>query len=162
MSSSRIPKVAVLDDYLKVSERHFANISADRCSITIFTDTLPPYGHLKTSAVDNEALVNRLAPYDVLITMRERTQFPKALFEQLPNLKVMLVTGAMFNTFDMSVAKDYGVKVAAAMGRGRPDRPKAVPSKRASAGAAQTVQHTWALILALARNVSVDDRTIKQ
>jgi phosphoglycerate dehydrogenase-like enzyme len=162
MSSPGIPKVAILDDYIKVSERHFAHIPSSKCSITTFTDTLPPYGHLKTSAADNEALVNRLKPFEVLITMRERTQFPKALFEQLPNLKVILVTGAMFNTFDMSVAKDFGIIVAAALGRGSPDHPKAVSSKRKAAGAAQTVQHTWALILALARNVSIDDRTIKQ
>jgi lactate dehydrogenase-like 2-hydroxyacid dehydrogenase len=90
------------------------------------------------------------------------TQFPKALFEQLPNLKLLLVTGAKFNTFDMSLAKDHGIAVAASMGSGRAGGAKGVSSKRKAAGAAQTVQHMWALILALARNVSVDDRTIKQ
>jgi phosphoglycerate dehydrogenase-like enzyme len=162
MASPKIVKVAILDDYIKVSEHHFAHIPSSKVSITTFTDTLPPYGNPKTSVAEREALVNRLKPFEVLVTMRERTQFPRALFEQLPNLKVLLVTGTGFNTFDMSVAKDFGVVVAAAKGKGRSDGTKAVTSKRTAAGAAQTVQQTWALILALARNLSFDDRTIKQ
>lgn len=162
MSSSEVPKVAILDDYLNVSKPHFAHIPPSKCSITTFTDTLPPYGHPKTTAAEREALVNRLKPFTVLCTMRERTPFPKALFEALPNLKLMLVTGTQFNTFDMSVAKDHGIIVAAAIGKGRSDRPKPAPSKRKAAGAAHTVQHTWALILALVRNVSFDDRAMKE
>lgn len=162
MSSSEVPKVAILDDYLNVSKPHFSHIPRSKCSITTFTDTLPLYGHPKTSAADREALVNRLKPFTVLCTMRERTPFPKALFEQLPNLKLMLVTGTQFNTFDMSVAKEYGIIVAAAKGTGRSDRPKTTPSKRKAAGATHTVQHAWALILALARNVSFDDRVMKE
>lgn len=162
MSSSDVPKIAILDDYLNVSKPHFAHLPSSKCSITTFTDTLPPYGHPKTSAADKEALVNRLKPFTVLCTMRERTPFPKALFERLPNLKLMLVTGTQFNTFNMSVAKEHGIIVAAAKGTGRSGRPKAASSKRKAAGAAHTVQHTWALILALARNVSFDDRTMKE
>jgi phosphoglycerate dehydrogenase-like enzyme len=165
MSSSAAPKVAILDDYLNVSKTHFADIPPDKCSITTFTDTLPPYGHPKTTPAEKEELVNRLKPFTVLCTMRERTQFPKELFEALPNLKVMLVTGTQFNSFDMSVAKQRGIIVAAATGKGRSDRPKpasSVSAKRKAAGAAHTVQHTWALILSLARNVSFDDRSVKE
>lgn len=162
MSSSEVPKVAILDDYLNISKPHFARISESKCSITTFTDSFPPYNHPNTSSVEKEALVNRLKPFTVLCTMRERTPFPKALFEKLPNLKLLLVTGTQFNTFDMSVAKDHGIVVAPATGKGLSDRPKEAISKRKAAGASYTVQHTWALILALARNVSQDDRVMKQ
>jgi lactate dehydrogenase-like 2-hydroxyacid dehydrogenase len=161
MTSSEVPKVAILDDYLNSSKPHFANIPEIKCSITTFTDSLPPYNHPNTSLAEKEALVNRLKPFTVLCTMRERTPFPKALLEQLPNLKLLIVTGTQFNTFDMSVAKEHGIIVAAAT-KGRSDRPKEMTSKRKAAGAVHTVQHTWALILALVRNVSQDDHAMKQ
>jgi len=161
MSSSEVPKVAILDDYLGVSKPHFAHIPPSKCSITTFTDTLPPYGHPKTTAAQNDALVARLQPFHVLCTMRERTAFPRALFERLPNLRLLLVTGTQFNTFDMSVAAEHGVAVAAASGRPRAGVPPAGSATRKAAGAVHTVQHTWALVLALARNVSADDRSIK-
>ena len=107
-------------------------------------------------------MVNRLKPFTVLCTMREPTPFPKFLFEQLPNLKLLIVTGTQFNTFDMSVAKEHGIVVAAASDKGRSDRPREATSKRKAAGAIHTVQHMWALILALARNVSQDDHLMKQ
>lgn len=162
MVSSEVPKVAILDDYLSASKPHFAHIPESKCSITTFTDSFPPYNHPNTSPAEKEALVNRLKPFTVLCTMRERTPFPKALFEQLPNLKLLIVTGTQFNTFDMSAAKEYGIIVAAAVGNGRSNRPKETISKRKAAGAVHTVQHTWALILALARNISQDDHTMKQ
>jgi len=162
MASSEVPKVAILDDYLNTSKPHFAHIPESKCSITTFTDSLPPYDHPNTSSAEKEALVNRLKPFTVLCTMRERTPFPKALFNQLPNLKLLIVTGTQFNTFDMSMAKEHGIIVAAASGNGRTDRPKEFTSKRKTAGAPHTVQHTWALILALARNISQDDHVMKQ
>jgi len=162
MASTEIPKVAVLDDYLNTSKPHFAHIPETKCSITTFTDSLPPYNHPNTSPAEKEALVNRLKPFTVLCTMRERTPFPKALFEQLPNLKLLIATGTEFNTFDMSVAKEHGIIVAAASHKGRSCLPKETTSKRKAASAPHTVQHTWALILALAGNVSHDDHVMKQ
>ena len=59
--------IAVLDDYL-----HLAAEAADWHSldaeVDFFHDTIQ----------DTEALVARLEPYDALVTMRERTQFPRA------------------------------------------------------------------------------------
>jgi len=42
---------------------------------------------------DQDKLVERLAPLDVLLIMRERTPFPRALLERLPNLKLLITTG---------------------------------------------------------------------
>ena len=41
-------------------------------------------------------LAERLQPYDAVMMVRERTKFPREVFERLPNLK-LLVTAAMWN-----------------------------------------------------------------
>src|ERR1700683_1824201 len=69
-----LPRVAVLDDYQEV-----ALASADwsaitgRADITVFTD------HIS----DSGDLARQLAPYEVIVAMRERTPFPASLLDQL-------------------------------------------------------------------------------
>lgn len=97
--------------------------------------------------------------------MRERTPFPAELFQRLPNLKLLLCTGTQFNTFDMKAAKKQGITIATVLGCGRSDRPKTQPLSKTNitkGGTHPTTQHTWAMILALARNVSADDRAMRQ
>ena len=83
-----LPRVAVLDDYQEV-----ARSSADwspvtgRIDLTVFTD------HIS----DDADLARRLAPFDVIVAMRERTPFPAGLLDQLPALKLLITTG-MRNT----------------------------------------------------------------
>jgi phosphoglycerate dehydrogenase-like enzyme len=38
-------------------------------------------------------LVGRLAGFDVIVAMRERTPFPRELLEQLPDLRLLVATG---------------------------------------------------------------------
>jgi phosphoglycerate dehydrogenase-like enzyme len=166
MSSDAAIKVAVLDDYHGIGAQHFSNIDASKLSITTFSDTLPAYTHPQTTDADRKALVDRLKPFSVLSTMRERTPFPGELLRQLPNLKVMLATGTQFETFDLKTAKELGIRVVAAPGKGRTDGKGSGPSARAKldmkkGGGHPTTQHAWALILALARNVAADDAVMK-
>ncbi len=84
---------------------------------------------------------------------------------QLPNLKLLLATGTQFETFDLATAKELRITVVAAPGLGRTDQ-LAVTSAASrpnikKGGAHTTMQHTWALIWALARNIAVDDATLK-
>jgi phosphoglycerate dehydrogenase-like enzyme len=44
-------------------------------------------------ALTGDKLVERLAPFDILCVMRERTPFPKELIERLPNLKLLITSG---------------------------------------------------------------------
>jgi phosphoglycerate dehydrogenase-like enzyme len=148
-------KMAILDDNLSLSAAHFAHIPASRVSITVFTDTLPPYSHPSTSASSRAALVARLHPFSILSTMRERTPLPGALLDRLPNLKLILVTGARHHAFDPDDVRARGIAVAAALGRGRAGSKAAPPAADLSNGAAHpTTQQTWALILGLARGVA--------
>ncbi|KAG5746924.1 hypothetical protein H9Q69_002186 [Fusarium xylarioides] len=92
--------------------------------------------------------------------MRERTPFPGELLHQLPNLKLLLCTGTQFETFDLEVAKQLGITVASALGRGRSDGIQHKQDIR-KGGSHPATHHTWAMILALARNIAADDASIK-
>jgi phosphoglycerate dehydrogenase-like enzyme len=159
--SITVPKLAILDDNLSISAPHFADIPSSKVEITIFTDTLPPYNHPSTSEEDKEALVNRLKPFNILSTMRERTAIPADLLAKLPNLKLLLVTGNRHNCFDMDSAKERGLIVAAALGHGSERGPKN-PVDLSNGAAHPTTQHTWAMILGLARGIAREDQSMKQ
>ncbi|KAF7360224.1 Glycerate dehydrogenase [Mycena venus] len=151
--SSR-PSLAILDDYLDTSAPHFAHIPSDQLHITTFKDTIVPINEAETAR-----LVERLKPFDLIATMRARTSFPGSLLRQLPNLKLLLATGTQFETFDLAAAKEFGIPVVAAPGLGRTGSPLRPNIKKG--GAHPTTQHTWALILALARNIAADDALLK-
>lgn len=166
MATKSKPSIAILDDYLDIAHTHFQHIPSDRLSVRVFRDALPAYTHPHTTQAQRQAIVDRLKPFDIVSTMRERTPFPAALLKELPNLQVLLATGTQFETFDVAAARELGITVAAAPGRGRtdgkqskrPSRPKLDIKK---GGSHPATQHAWALILALARNVAVDDAVMK-
>ncbi|KAJ7118800.1 glycerate dehydrogenase [Mycena epipterygia] len=159
LSLASRPSLAILDDYLSTSAPHFAHIPPDRLQITTFTDSIAPVDDASTAR-----LAARLHPFDAISTMRERTPLPAALLKQLPNLKLVLATGTQFETFDLPAARALGIPVAAAPGLGRTDQQTTSlnPNLSIKQGSAHpTTQHTWALILALARNIAQDDAALK-
>ncbi|KAI1080034.1 glycerate dehydrogenase [Whalleya microplaca] len=155
--------MVILDDYLEIAKEHFSHIPPSQLSITTFSDALPAFNHPQTSQSSRKAIIDRLKPFTVISSMRERTPFPADLLQELPNLKLLLATGTQFESFDLAAAKRLGISVVAAPGRGRtdgkgPTRPKLDIKK---GGSHPTTQHAWALILALARNVAADDAALK-
>lgn len=149
--------LAIIDDYLNTSASHFAHISPSQLQITTFKDTIVPIDDAETTR-----LVERLRPFDLISTVRERTAFPGSLLRQLPNLKLLLATGTQFEMFDLATARELGIAVVAAPGLGRTDQTSTVQRPDIKKGNVHpTTQHTWALILALARNVAADDAVIK-
>lgn len=158
-TKSNPPSLAILDDYLSISRPHFRQIPSSRLNIEVFDTPLP-----QTSPSEQAALAERLRPFTAISTMRERTAFPGSLLRQLPNLRLLLCTGTQFETFDLAAAREMGITVAAAPGRGRTDIPVAhgahVRDIRKGGGHPAT-HHTWAMILALARNVAADDAVVK-
>ncbi|KAH7308665.1 D-isomer specific 2-hydroxyacid dehydrogenase [Stachybotrys elegans] len=151
------PSLGILDDHLNTSAHHFAHIPSTQLRITTFHDTIVP-----SNQEELARLVERLKPFELLSTMRERTAFPASLLRQLPNLRLLLATGTQFETFDLAAAKELGITVVAAPGRGRTDDQSQPlwPNIR-QGGGHPTVQHTWGLILALARNIATDDALLK-
>jgi phosphoglycerate dehydrogenase-like enzyme len=83
-----------------------------------------------------EAIAARLRDFDVIVAMRERTPFPRALLERLPSLKLLVTTGRRNAAIDVKAAADRGVPVSGTSMQWMPP-----------------VELTWGLILALARNI---------
>jgi len=85
-------KLALLDDYQKVAMRmaDWDRLKKRGVEITVFHE---PFASV-------EDAVQKLAPFQVLGLLRERTAFPRALIEKLPNLKFMVLTGARASSLD--------------------------------------------------------------
>lgn len=120
-------RVAIIDDYLD-SARQVADWSAveRRAEVTVFTDHLD----------DPDAVVARLAGFDIVSVMRERTPFPRTLLERLPRLKLLCSTSERNAAIDVAAARDLGITVCGT-----------------SPPPGGTAELTWGLILALARQI---------
>ena len=97
-------RVAVLDDYNNVAQRYLGQLPA---SIAVTA-----YG-LDDHTTDENALVQRLKAFDIVVAMRERTPFPSSLLEKLqPALKLLITTGAHNAAIDAQAASRLGIAVA--------------------------------------------------
>lgn len=134
MSNHRRPpqgraKIAVLDDYMGVAENLADwSVLADRADVTFLAEAIP--------LTD---IARRLAPYDAICLLRERTDFPGDLLRALPNLKAIAATGAHNRTLDCDTAAELGIAVMTTSGSGD--------------GIYATVELTWGLILSLMRHI---------
>lgn len=100
-------KIAVLDDYAGVALDVGGFDQIGDAEISVYSDTL----------TDHDALVSRLAPYDVICMMRERTPFPGSLIKALPNLKLLVTTGPRNLSIDLEAATEHGVIVSSTESR---------------------------------------------
>ena len=128
-------QVAVLDDYQNVAlESADWSVLRDRAEMVVFQD------HLS----DPDAVVERLRPFDVVCIMRERTALPRNVIERLPNLKLIASTGPRNASIDVPAAGDHGIEVVHTGYRSDP-----------------TIEFTWALILACARNIVAESNSVR-
>nr|WP_184945810.1 D-2-hydroxyacid dehydrogenase family protein [Planomonospora venezuelensis] len=93
---------------------------------------------------DRDALVQAIGDCEIVVIMRERTPFPRALFERLPNLRLLVTSGARNASIDLAAAADHGVTVC---GTGSSSAPPA--------------ELTWALILGLARHLVPENTALR-
>jgi len=95
-------RIAVLDDYVDVSQE-LADWSSleGRAEITVFRE---PFG-------SQDAAAKKLADFEIVVGMRERTPFPAALLRRLPKLKLLITTGQRNSSFDIEAARAQGVTV---------------------------------------------------
>jgi phosphoglycerate dehydrogenase-like enzyme len=132
--SDRVTRVAILDDYQDVAGR-LADWKSLPAEVVVFRD------HLS----DESRVAARLADFDVIVAMRERTPFPRSLLERLPRLRLLVTTGMRNASIDLRAAGERGVVVSGTAG---------LPSP--------TAELTWALILALVRHVPREDRATRE
>ncbi|MGA7033177.1 MAG: D-2-hydroxyacid dehydrogenase family protein [Pseudolabrys sp.] len=104
-------RAAILDDYQNVA-MHFADWSsiAKDVEIKVFN---------KPFASQDEA-IRALQGFAVVVGMRERTAFPRKVIEALPNLKLLITTGARNNSFDVKACAERGVTVCGTGATGSP------------------------------------------
>jgi len=129
-----LTRLAILDDYQGVALSMGPWSRLPGLEIEVFRDTL----------ADRDALVQRLAPFDAILGMRERTPFPAGLIERLPNLKLLITTGERNRGFDVAAAKARGITVCGTPSRGAP-----------------TVDITWGLILNLLRDLPAQQASLR-
>ncbi len=119
-------RVAVLDDYQQValSLADWESLG-DGVKVQTFAQPIPA-----------DALPERLRDFDIIVAMRERTPFPRALIERLPSLKLLVTTGRRNASIDVKAAAERGITVSGTSSLSTPP-----------------VELTWALILATARRL---------
>jgi phosphoglycerate dehydrogenase-like enzyme len=119
-----VTRVAVLDDYQAVATTIVAWPTG--VEVVSFTD----------HAGDEDELVARLRGFDVVVAMRERSAFPRTVLERLPDLRLLVTTGTRNAAIDLSAASELGIVVSGTWGI-----------------VSNTAELTWALILAVARQL---------
>lgn len=129
-------RVAVLDDYQQVALH-----SADWGQLPPGSDLRIFHDHL----TDENALVDRLAGFEVIVVMRERTPFSRSLLERLPDLCLLVTTGSRNAAIDVAAANAQAIVVAGTEGLAYP-----------------TAELTWGLILALARRIPQEDLATRE
>jgi phosphoglycerate dehydrogenase-like enzyme len=128
-------KIAVLDDYQNAALQSADwSVFSGRADITVFQDHLD----------DTDAVIERLLPFDIICVMRERTPLPRDVIVRLPNLKFVASTGPVNASIDVVAAADRGIVVSHTGYRSDP-----------------TIDLTWALILASARNIVTESNSLR-
>lgn len=128
-------RCAILDDYQGVALTFgdWASL-ADRVETRVFHD------HLDGA----DALIEAIGDCDIVVAMRERTRFPAEVLARLPQLKLLITTGMRNASIDVAAAQAQGVAVCGTSGAGDP-----------------TTEHTWALILGLARHLVTEANALR-
>ena len=134
-AQSTLPmNIIILDDYQDAVRKLPCAARLEPFNAKVFTNTVKGIGQLSV----------RLRDADVLVLIRERTQFPRALLEKLPKLKLIAQTGKVGPHIDVDTCTRLGVAVAE--GVGSPVAP---------------AELTWALIMSAMRRLPQYIGTLK-
>lgn len=127
-------KVALLDDYqgAGISQPYWRRLDG-RIDLEAFRDTLH----------EENKVIERLRPFQIVVPIRERTHFSARILQQLPSLEFLSLTGKNSGQVNVAVATEQGILVTQTAGSG--------PS---------AIEMTMALMLALAHRVAQEDRAM--
>jgi phosphoglycerate dehydrogenase-like enzyme len=128
--------IAILDDYQNVALDFggWANLPSNT-SITVFNIGIE----------DESDLVTKLLPFNILVTMRERTWLTKSILERLTNLRLIAATGGRQLNIDIEAATNLGITIC---NTGSPGH--------------STAELTWGLILSLTRSIALEDKKLRE
>lgn len=91
-------------------------------------------------ARDQDELVARLRDAEIVVAIRERVEFSRALIERLPRLRMIALVGRRSRAIDLAACTERGIRVATG----------------ASASPVAPAELTLALILASRRNIVIE------
>ena len=133
--TNNMPRIAILDDYQN-GALELADWSpvTERATVTVFND------HLSVA----KEIVERLVEFDAVCVMRERTPLTRDILESLPRLKLIASTGPRNASIDIEAAAGCGIEVM-----------------HANYDSSPTIELTWALILASARNLTTETASVR-
>jgi phosphoglycerate dehydrogenase-like enzyme len=128
-------RIAITDDWGGMVKPlpHWKRLHG-RATIDAFQDTL----------ADEAALAQRLAPYEVVVPIRERTRFTAGVINRLPALKMLALAGRWTGQVDLAAAAARGIVVTDTDG-----------------SPVNAFEHTVALMMALVRRVPQEDRAMR-
>ncbi len=118
--------IIILDDYQDAVRKLSCATRLEPYNAKVFTNTVKGIGQLAV----------RLRDAEVLVLIRERTHFPRALLEKLPKLRLLVQTGKVGPHIDVETCTRLGIAVAE--GTGSP---------------VAAAELTWALIMAAMRRL---------
>ena len=118
--------IIILDDYQDAVRKLHCAARLEPYNAKVFTNTVKGIGQLAV----------RLRDAEVLVLIRERTHFPRALLEKLPRLRLIVQTGRIGSHIDIETCTRLGIAVAE--GTGSP---------------VAAAELTWALIMAAMRRL---------
>ncbi|MGE5219524.1 MAG: D-2-hydroxyacid dehydrogenase family protein [Chloroflexota bacterium] len=129
-------KIVVIDDYQNAFKtlKCFAKLNGHE--VVVYTD----------AETDVEKIAARLKDADAVVLTQQRTYFPRALIEQLPNLRLIGQTGRAATHIDLAACTEKGIAVSAG-GAGNPHA---------------TAELTWGLILSALRNLPLEVKQLKE
>jgi phosphoglycerate dehydrogenase-like enzyme len=128
-------RCAVLDDYQNVA-LSYADWSKVTSDVDVKVFDQPFKGP--------EDVQRSLQGFQIICMMRERTQFLRKTLEALPDLKLLITTGASNKSIDLAAAAERGIKVAGTGSFGNP-----------------TTGITFGLILELTRRIGFENARMK-
>jgi len=129
-------KIVIPDDYQDVADRL-------ECFSLIRHHDVTRY---REPARDLAQLVERLGEAEVVVSIRERVEFSRALLERLPKLKLIALVGRNSQAIDFSACTELGISVST----GKSNSPVA------------PAELTLALIVASRRNVALEAERMKR
>ncbi len=131
-------RVAVLDDWQGVARgaADWSGLQA-RADVAIFQEAF---------AGENDA-VAKLADFDIVLSMRERTPLPASLIGRLPKLRMLGMTGARNLSLDTPACTARGIPVCCTQGGGYAD--------------SATAELALGLLIGAARGLAAGDATIR-
>jgi phosphoglycerate dehydrogenase-like enzyme len=129
-------RCAIIDDYQNVALKlaDWSKVTKD-VDIKVFTEAV------RRSDADT---IRDLKDFDIVVMMRERTRFPRAVIDGMPKLKLLITTGAYNASIDMKACQERGIVVSGTGGFGNP-----------------TTGITFGLILELTRRIGWEHARMK-